>query len=244
MSNQSRWRIKSYLRYLIWQKIKTFMTSNFPLVNQDELELRANSWHFFTRVHAWCYVLNKGPCMMPHCSPLGWQSHDIHLGKQLQLQGVYFWGQFKAIQLQQEFLENFKSVAQSGRVCQVKGINQSHEQWASFRSTVAPWQNLMAFDKDGDIDWILISTMDDKYFEDVVTDINSAVLLHRMYNKNEECYWETNNRTAWIIQSDFFIREEWRQEYLCSFVCFPLKFKGELRQIFTRVLIARGPRVL
>ena len=90
------------------------MTSNFPLVNQDELELRANSCHFFTRVHAWCYVLNKGPCMMPHCSPLGWQSHDIHLGKQLQLQGVYFWGQFKAIQLQQEFLENFKSVAQSG----------------------------------------------------------------------------------------------------------------------------------
>ena len=46
----------------------------------------------------------------------------------------------------------------------------------------------MAFDKDGDIDWILISTMDDKYFEDVVTDINLAVLLHRMYNKNEECY--------------------------------------------------------
>lgn len=155
----------------------------------------------------------------------------MHLGKQLQLQGAYFCGQFKAIQLQQEFLENFRSVAQSGRVCQVKGINQSHQQWASFHSTVAPLQNLMAFDKDGDIDWILISTMDNEYFEDVIIDITPAVLLHTMYNKKEECYWETNNRTAWIIQSDFIIREEWTQEYLCSFVRFPLKFNIKLPHV-------------
>ena len=46
----------------------------------------------------------------------------------------------------------------------------------------------MAFDKDGDIDWILISTMDNEYFEDVVTDITPAVLLNTMYNKKEEYY--------------------------------------------------------
>lgn len=155
---------------------------------------------------------------------LGWQSHDMHLGKQLQLQGVYFWGQFKSIQLQQEFLEDLKSVAQSGRVCQVKGINQSHEQWASSCGAVAPWQNLMAFDKDGDINWILISTVDDEYFEDVVTDITPTVLLHTTYNK-KECYWETNNRIHESFKSDFIIMEEWTQEYVCSFFCFPLNIK-------------------
>ena len=43
----------------------------------------------------------------------------------------------------------------------------------------------MTFDKDGYIDWILISTTDDKYFENAVIEVTAAVLLQTMYKKKK-----------------------------------------------------------
>ena len=109
----------------------------------------------------------------------------VHLEQQLHLQTLYFWKPLNPIQFKKKFLKNLKCVAQCWWVTKNEGVNKPHKQHASFGSTAASRQHLLAFKEDGCINKIFsISAMDNHDHHNVLSCITAAAYLFTIYNKN------------------------------------------------------------